>query len=74
MASWSFLTNHARALLRIARHRARSCASNIPVACNRDIADFMISSPLMGRSHQQWDPASGQARGNQAALKVARAG
>jgi hypothetical protein len=34
----------------------------------------MISSPLMGRRHQQWDPASGQARRNQAALKVARAG
>jgi hypothetical protein len=34
----------------------------------------MISSPLMGRSHEQWDPAAGQARQNQAALKVARAG
>jgi hypothetical protein len=26
----------------------------------------------MGRSHQQWDPASGQARHNQSALTVAR--
>jgi hypothetical protein len=34
----------------------------------------MISSPLMGRSHQTWDPASGQTRHNQAALTVARAG
>jgi methylglyoxal synthase len=41
---------------------------NIPVACNRATADFMISSPLMSRSHQQWDPAPGQA-----ALTVARA-
>jgi methylglyoxal synthase len=73
VARWSFPTNHARALPRIARHPARSCASNIPVACNRDIADFMISSPLMGR-HQGRDPAPGQARHNQAALRVARAG
>jgi hypothetical protein len=36
-------------------------------------ADFMISSPLMGRSHQGWDPAPGQVRHNQAALRVARA-
>jgi hypothetical protein len=33
----------------------------------------MISSPLMDRSHQQWDPASGQARHNQAALALTRA-
>jgi hypothetical protein len=33
----------------------------------------MISSPLMSRSHQQWDPAPSQARPNQAALTVARA-
>ena len=44
-----------------------------PVAGNRDIADFMISSPLMGRSYQEWDLAPGQARHNQAALRVARA-
>lgn len=57
-----------KALLRVA------VVCNIPVACNRATADFLISSPLMGRSHQQWDPASGQARHNQAALRVARAG
>jgi methylglyoxal synthase len=47
---------------------------NIPVACNRATADFIISSPLMSRRHQDWDPASGQARRNQAVLTVARAG
>ena len=30
---------------------------NIPVACNRATADFMISSPLMSRSHEPWDPS-----------------
>jgi methylglyoxal synthase len=25
---------------------------NVPVACNRTSADFMISSPLMGESYQ----------------------
>jgi methylglyoxal synthase len=30
---------------------------NIPVACNRATADFVISSPLMGLVHQDWDPA-----------------
>ena len=54
-----------KALLRVA------VVCNIPVACNRATADFVISSPLMGRSHQQQDLASGQARGNQAALRVA---
>ena len=44
-----------KALLRVA------VVCNIPVACNRATADFMISSPLMGRIHQGWDPASGQA-------------
>ena len=57
-----------KALLRVA------VVCNIPVACNRATADFMISSPLMSRSHQPWDPASGQAHRNQAALKVAQAG
>ena len=57
-----------KALLRVA------VVCNIPVACNRATADFVISSPLMGRSHQQWDPATGQAHRNQAALTVARAG
>ena len=28
----------------------------IPVACNRATADFMISSPLMSRIHEPWDP------------------
>jgi hypothetical protein len=44
------------------------------MSCNRATADFMISSPLMGRSHQQWDPGSCQARHHQAALKAAQAG
>ena len=57
-----------KALLRVA------VVCNIPVACNRATADFMISSPLMGRSHQAQDPAPGQARHNQAALRAARAG
>jgi hypothetical protein len=36
----------------------------------------MISSPLMSRRHEDWDPASGQVRRNQTAqtaLTVARA-
>ncbi len=57
-----------KALLRVA------VLCNIPAACNRATADFMISSPLMGRDHQEWDAASGQARHGQAALAMARAG
>jgi methylglyoxal synthase len=41
-----------KALLRVA------VVCNIPVACNRATADFLISSPLMGRIHQPWDPAA----------------
>jgi methylglyoxal synthase len=43
-----------KALLRVA------VVCNVPVACNRATADFIISSPLMSRSHQQWNPKSDQ--------------
>jgi methylglyoxal synthase len=56
-----------KALLRVA------VVCNIPVACNRATADFVISSPLMGHDHQHSDPASGRAR-HQVALTVAQAG
>ena len=56
-----------KALLRVA------VVCNIPVACNRATADFIISSPLMDRSHQPWDPALEQARHNQVTLSVVRA-
>jgi methylglyoxal synthase len=38
-----------KALLRVA------VVCNIPVACNRATADFLISSPLMGRAHEPWE-------------------
>jgi methylglyoxal synthase len=41
-----------KALLRVA------VVCNIPIACNRATADFLISSPLMGRIHLPWDPAA----------------
>jgi methylglyoxal synthase len=49
-----------KALLRVA------VVCNIPVACNRATADFLISSPLVGRSHHEPDPASGPAGPDQA--------
>jgi methylglyoxal synthase len=45
-----------KALLRVA------VVCNIPVACNRATADFLISSPLMSRSHQPWDPDPGRSQ------------
>ncbi len=42
-----------KALLRVA------VVCYIPVACNRATADFMTSSPLMSRIHQEHNPASG---------------
>ena len=49
-----------KALLRVA------VVCNIPIACNRATADFLISSPLMGRIHQPWDPAADPGPGGQA--------
>ena len=40
-----------KALLRVA------VVCNIPVACNRATADFLISSPLMGQPHAYGPPA-----------------
>jgi len=54
-----------KALLRVA------VVCNIPIACNRASADFMISSPLMSRGHEQWDPAAAQATRGKPALKIA---
>jgi methylglyoxal synthase len=41
-----------KALLRVA------VVWNLPVACNRATADFLISSPLMGRALQERDPGT----------------
>jgi len=45
-----------KALLRIA------VVYNVPIACNRSTADFMISSPLMSQSYRQHGAEAGSAR------------
>jgi methylglyoxal synthase len=58
---WDPLAPHphdpdVKALLRLA------VVWNIPVACNRASADFMISSPLMKGEYRRSIPAYGEAR------------
>jgi methylglyoxal synthase len=39
---------------------------NIPVACNRASADFLISSPLMDRAYHRREPDYGPGAGRSA--------
>jgi len=55
-----------KALLRVA------VVCNIPVACNRATADFVISSHLMSRIHDQWNPVAEPDPQDQAPKPVAR--
>jgi methylglyoxal synthase len=54
-----------KALLRIAM------VWNIPVACNRASADFLISSPLMNHAYQRLEPDYGEHAGRQRAGSAA---
>ena len=51
-----------KALLRVA------VVCDIPVACNRATADFIVSSHLMSRAHERWDPTPERPNGQ--ALKT----
>src|ERR1700722_16992632 len=57
-----------KALLRVA------VVCNIPDASKRATADFMISSPLMARGHDQWDPATAKVVPRQPSLKIVQIG
>jgi methylglyoxal synthase len=57
---WDPLEPHShdvdvKALLRIA------VVYNVPIACNRSTADFVISSPLMSQAYEQQGQAAGAA-------------
>ena len=58
---WDPLEPHShdvdvKALLRIA------VVYNVPLACNRSTADFMISSPLMSECYEQQGKEAGMAK------------